>query len=1139
MLSLGWKAAKMNGHAVRTSPLERSASTRLTAALGALALAGALLVVGVAPSPAAAAEAPVPLGLAAPFAVLSGASVGNTVSAPADPHPTTLYGDLGVSAAAGAITGFPPGIVVGTQYPSGAAPVVSAHAAMVAAYDNAAARTSTAALAADLIGATVEPGVHRNAGAVGNTGTVTLDGLGLADSVFIFQVGGAFSMAAGAKVVLINGAQASNVFWQANGAGTLGAGAEFAGTLLALDAISVGALTSVNGRLLARTGAIALDGNYVYSNPPTLSIDGGDVASAVESAPAISGTTNATVGAVVTVTIGSQTLDATVQAGGTWTVTTAPLPDATYAVTASVSDDVGNVGTDTQNLTIDTVDPVVTIDGGATVTTNDPTPTITGATDVAAGRIVTVVIGSQTLTTLVQGGGQWNVTPTSLPDGLHAVSASVTDLAGNPGNASQSLTVDTAAPAITITGGPTALTNDPTPTITGTAADAGTSTVTVVVSGQTMTSPVLVGAWSVTAAALASSTHHVSASVTDPAGNTAAATQFLTVDTVAPSIAISGSAAALTNDSTPTITGSTSATAGTTVTVTVAGQTLTTLSQGDGTWNVTPNAIGDATHVVSASVTDPAGNTGTANQDLTVDTAAPAITIDGGPTALTNDATPTISGTSDAAPGTTVTLTVAGRTLTTLVQADGTWNITPATLADDTHPMTAGVTDPAGNAGSAAQQLTVDATPVVPEPPVTTPPPVTTAPPVTTPPVTTLPTAPPPPPVTSAPPAGFTAVGPKRLVDTRTGTDAGALLAVPKAKVGGPVELSIHVTDLPGIVPAAGVAAVSLNVTATGPEADGFVTVYACGAREPVSSVNFTSGSTVANAVVAPVSSAGMICIYSSAPTDIVIDINGWFAAGAALTPVGPTRVFDTRIGSASQLLRTVDATKIAAGEFIEVRFTDLGGIVPAGGVGAVSLNVTAADPDQAGFVTVYACGARETVSSVNFDAGQAVANAVIAPVSGDGTVCFYASATTHLIVDINGWLAIGAGFEAVDPRRLLDTRSGPDGSTLRQVAPHKIGGETILQVQVTDIAGVVPATAVGAVSLNVTVTNPEASGFLTIYACGAREEVSSVNYAAGQTVANAVIAPVSPSGEICIYSLAPTDVVVDVNGWFSSLPAA
>jgi hypothetical protein len=91
--------------------------------------------------------------------------------------------------------------------------------------------------------------------------------------------------------------------------------------------------------------------------------------------------------------------------------------------------------------------------------------------------------------------------------------------------------------------------------------------------------------------------------------------------------------------------------------------------------------------------------------------------------------------------------------------------------------------------------------------------------------------------------------------------------------------------------------------------------------------------------------------------------------------------------------------------------------------------------------------------------------------------------------------------------------------------------------VQITDIAGRVPATGVTAVSLNVVATNPDAAGFITAYPCGTRNLISSVNYDAGQTVSNAVLVPVSATGTVCFFSMVPTDIVVDLNGWFSDQP--
>ncbi len=252
--------------------------------------------------------------------------------------------------------------------------------------------------------------------------------------------------------------------------------------------------------------------------------------------------------------------------------------------------------------------------------------------------------------------------------------------------------------------------------------------------------------------------------------------------------------------------------------------------------------------------------------------------------------------------------------------------------------------------------------------------------------------------------------------------------------------------------------------------------------------------------------------------------------------PVGPSRVFDTRPGQSPDAVRVVPKQQVGGSNVLEVEFTDLGDLVPASGVGAVSLNVTVDGPAEPGFVTVYPCGDRTLVSSVNFGAGQTVANAVITPLSGSGSICFYSSQSTDLVVDINGWFPAGRAFTAVGPTRVLDTRPGESPEALLDIPQSPIGNDKVLEAKVVGLAGTTPETGVGAVSLNVTVDEAAADGFLTVYPCGDdRPFVSNVNFLAGQTVANAVVTPVSEYGTVCFYSTADVDLVVDVNGWMKS----
>jgi hypothetical protein len=598
-----------------------------------VAVVGALLsaALGLAAPSALAAPvaATVNLGTASTYAVLSGASVGNTATGPI----TTLHGDLGVVANAQP-TGFPPGLVTGTTNVGNAA-AAKAGTDLSTAYAEVAGRIGgTPLVVVAGVPQSLSPGLYNSVAAVAITaaGPLTLDAGGDPNAVFVFQVGAAFSLAAGAQIKLAGGAQASHVFWQVNGAANIGAGATVVGTVMANAAIGVGAGTVFNGRALAISGAIALNSNQVYSAPPVVTIAGGPSADVNTSSPTISGTTDVQAPGVVTVTIAGHTPVTTTPSGGAWSVPAGTLANGTYSVTASVVDGAGNTGNATQQLTIDTIPPALTLDGGPTVTTNDPTPKISGTSDVAPDTLVWVTVGSQTVKAVVQSTQTWNVAVAALTDGAHTVTAAVTDPAGNTTTTSQQVTVDTVAPAVTIAGGANALTDDATPTISGTADVATGTPVTVNLADQTLVGFVQPdGSWSVTAAALADGPHRIIMSVADEAGNPASFTQFLTVDTVAPDIAIAGGATASTNNVDPTIAGTSNAAPGTTVTVSIAGQTMTTLLQTNGTWNVTPNsAVGNGSWTVLASDADPAGNVGSAKQHLTIAKAGTSGTGSGG-----------------------------------------------------------------------------------------------------------------------------------------------------------------------------------------------------------------------------------------------------------------------------------------------------------------------------------------------------------------------------------------------------------------------------------------------------------------------------------------------------------------------------
>lgn len=474
----------------------------------------------------------VDLGAASPYAVLSGASVGNTVSAPGAPH-TTIRGDLGIKADT-APTGFPPGEVTGTIRHGSA--VDQAHADATSAYNEIKLRTGGQVIPGALVGAVLTPGLYTIAAAASNTGTLTLDGEGDPDAIFVFQVNGALAFAAGSHVVLTNGAQASRVFWQVNGAGAIGALSDFVGTMIALDAVGIGNGTLVNGRAMALTGALTLDNNQFYGAAPVVTIEGGATAYTTDTTPTLTGTTTLDPPGQVTVTIAGQTLSAT-PAAGIWSVTSGILANNVYQVEVTVTDAVGNRGSASQQLTVDTIPPEITLDGNPDVITNLLTPTISGTSDAAADTVVRVTIASQHLRALVQSDQSWNIRAASLPAGTYQVTASVTDPAGNESNTSQSLTIDNTPPAVTIAGGPNAHTTNPTPTLNGFANVSPGTTVKVIVANQTLSAVVDQSQlWSVTTDPLPDGLHRFIVIVTDAAGNTTRTEHLLTVARYTPPI---------------------------------------------------------------------------------------------------------------------------------------------------------------------------------------------------------------------------------------------------------------------------------------------------------------------------------------------------------------------------------------------------------------------------------------------------------------------------------------------------------------------------------------------------------------------------------------------------------------------------
>ena len=222
--------------------------------LGATGIVSAMLLFfGV--GGASAATIPVNLGVASTYAILAGSTITNTGS-------SVIAGDIGLSPGT-SITGFPPGLQSSGVMNVNDAAALSAKTALTNGYLDAQGRTPATTTVSDLGGSTLVPGIYRAPSSLGITGTLTLNGGGDSNAVFIFQVPTALTTASGSSVVLENGASACNVFWQVTSSATLGSSSTFAGTIEAQTSITLDTGAAVSGRVLASTGAVTLDSNRV------------------------------------------------------------------------------------------------------------------------------------------------------------------------------------------------------------------------------------------------------------------------------------------------------------------------------------------------------------------------------------------------------------------------------------------------------------------------------------------------------------------------------------------------------------------------------------------------------------------------------------------------------------------------------------------------------------------------------------------------------------------------------------------------------------------------------------------------------------------------------------------------------------
>ncbi|MDC8876164.1 Ig-like domain-containing protein [Escherichia coli] len=523
-------------------------------------------------------------------------------------------------------------------------------------------------------------------------------------------------------------------------------------------------MVQIVGSTITDAGSITLTIDNSQASVQVATTAGDNIINASEQAAGftLSGTSSHLAqGTELTVTLNGKTYTTSVGANGAWSVQV-PTADAqalgegNQAVLVSGKDATGNTVTGAQLLTVDTQPPTLAIntiaqDNIVSAAEHNAALVLSGTSNAEAGQTVTLTVNGKSHTATVGSDGTWQVTlpateVQALAEGNYAVNASVSDRAGNTTSNSANFTVDTSAPVVSVNtvAGDDILNNAEQAVaqiISGQVSGASPGdTVTVKLGTHVLTGIVLAdGSWNVALDPAVTRTldrgaNTIFVTVTDAAGNTGAASRAITLVGVSPLITINTVSgddiiSGAEKGAPLTLTGSTQqAETGQTVTVTLAGQSFTTTVQADGSWSLTVPAaamgnLPDGAVAITASVTDLSGNTGNTSRTITVDSQAPALSID----SLTADNIINaaesgqdlpITGTTDAQPGQTVTVTLNGQTYQGVVQSDGTWSVTvPAAnvdaLADGNATVTASVNDVAGNPTSVSRVALVDATPPV------------------------------------------------------------------------------------------------------------------------------------------------------------------------------------------------------------------------------------------------------------------------------------------------------------------------------------------------------------------------------------------------------------------------------------------
>jgi hypothetical protein len=310
-----------------------------------------------------------------------------------------------------------------------------------------------------------------------------------------------------------------------------------------------------------------------------------------------------------------------------------------------------------------------------------------------------------------------------------------------------------------------------------------------------------------------------------------------------------------------------------------------------------------------------------------------------------------------------------------------------------------------------------------------------------------------------------------------------------------------------------GAAAAAVNLTTTDPRTAGYLTLHRCDQPIPtVSMHNYVRAEVAAHSGVVPLDANGDFCVTTRTATNLIVDVTGLFPSGAGFEAVTPTRWFDSRA--------LPGRTPIPAGGTIELDLDDIRAELGiAGDPRAVAVVATATEASAAGWLRVVTCGSDASTSNVNYHQGATTPNLVIVAPDSSGRICVTSRSATHVVIDLFGVFGPDADVDASTAVRAFDSRDGG----------RRVGAGSVTVIDVA-ASGIDPAAH--GVIVNLTATDATAAGYATAYPCAdGRPTASNLNVASGQVVANAAIIAPDAAGTICVFSLSPMHLIVDVMG--------